>query len=306
MRNALLKRIMDTIAAARAHPRCAALAAAAKAHPRRTALIAAAVFAAIVCILLVVGYEEEVRARTLKVSGTIEGDNVRISFRVGGQITTLLTDEGRVIKVGDIVARLDTDELTKIRDEAAASLKAEEYRKELAAVDYVRIENLFRAGAVSAQKRDEAKTKADSTAANVEQLKAQLALAETRLGYADLASPLNGFVLVKSALAGEVVQAGAPVFTSIDLNNIWVTAYVNETDLGRVKLGQKARVRTDSFRRDYPGWVSFISQEAEFTPKYIQTTEERVKLVYRIKVRVDNASLELKPGMPADAYVHTE
>lgn len=294
MRDALQKRIRAVLAAA-------------KANPRRTAVIVLAAAAAVVCLLLFARYEEKVRARTLKVSGTIEGDNVRISFRVGGKITELLTDEGRVIKIGDIVARLDTDELAKIRDEAAASLKAEEYRRELAAIDYVRIENLLRAGAVSAQKRDEAKTKADSTAANVEQLKAQLALAETRLGYADLDSPLNGFVLVKSALAGEVVQAGAPVFTAIDLNNIWVTAYVNETDLGRVKLGRKARVRTDTFpRKDYAGWVSFISSEAEFTPKYIQTTEERVKLVYRIKVRADNSSLELKPGMPADAYIVTE
>lgn len=292
MQDALLKRLKN-------------IATAATANRRRTAVIALAAAAAVVCLLLLIRYEEKVRARTLKVSGTIEGDNVRISFRVGGKITELLTDEGKVIKAGDIVARLDTDELSKIRDEAAASLKAEEYRRELAAIDYARIENLFQAGAVSAQKRDEARTKADSTRANVEQLKAQLALAETRLGYADLASPLNGFVLVKSALAGEVVQAGAPVFTSIDLNNIWVTAYVNETDLGRVKLNAKASVETDSYRdKRYPAWVSFISQEAEFTPKYIQTTEERVKLVYRIKVRADNSSLELKPGMPADAYIN--
>jgi HlyD family secretion protein len=258
-------------------------------------------------LLLFSRYREEMRARVVKVSGTIEGDNVRISFRVGGQITELLTDEGQVVRRGDVVARLDTDELTKIRDEAAASLAAEKYRHELAAIDCVRFENLYKAGAVSAKARDDAKTKADSSEANVEQLKARLALAETRLGYADLASPLNGFILVKSSLAGEVVREGAPVFTSIDLNDIWVTAYVNETDLGRVKLNQKAYVMTDTFRnKRYPGWVSYISQEAEFTPKYIQTTEERVKLVYRIKVRVDNSSLDLKPGMPADAYIEVQ
>lgn len=298
MQSALVDRIRD---------RVRKIAAAARANRRRTAAVAAAAAVAVVCLLAFARHEANVRRRTLKVSGTIEGDNVRISFRVGGKITELLTDEGRVIRVGDVVARLDTDELSKIRDEAAASLKAEEYRQALAAIDYARIENLFRAGAVSAQKRDEAKTRADSTTANVAQLKAQLALAETRLGFADLASPLDGFVLVKSALPGEVVQTGAPVFTSVDLHTIWVTAYVNETDLGRVKLNQKARVRTDTYRgKEYPGWVSFISQEAEFTPKYIQTTEERVKLVYRIKVRADNSSLDLKPGMPADAYINVE
>jgi HlyD family secretion protein len=103
------------------------------------------------------------------------------------------------------------------------------------------------------------------------------------------------------------VQIGTPVFTVVDLNNLWVTAYINERDLGRVKLNQKAQVKTDTFPgKAYEGKVSFVSSQAEFTPKFIQTTEERVKLVYRIKVRVDNSSLELKPGMPADAYILLE
>jgi HlyD family secretion protein len=105
-------------------------------------------------------------------------------------------------------------------------------------------------------------------------------------------------------LPGEVVQIGTPVFTVIDLHNIWVTAYINETDLARVKLNQKADVKTDTYpNKVYNGRVSFISSQSEFTPKQIQTTEERVKLVYRIKVKVDNESLDLKPGMPADAYI---
>jgi len=267
-------------------------------------LAAAAIIALAVVIYIIKAHEKG--SPVIKVSGTIEGDNVRISFRVEGKIVELLTDEGQVIRVGDVVAKLDTDELTKIRDEAEAALKAAEYEHWLAGIDYLRYENLLQAGAVSVQRRDSAKTKADATRADVENRRAALELAETRLGFANLTSPLNGFVLVKSALAGEVVQVGAPVFTSIDLNDIWVTAYINETDLGRVKLNQKAYVMTDSYRgKKYNGWVSYISQEAEFTPKYIQTTEERVKLVYRIKVRVDNSSLDLKPGMPADAYIET-
>jgi len=242
--------------------------------------------------------------KQIKVSGNIEGDDVRMSFRVDGQIIELLTDEGKVIKRGDIVARLNTDELSKVKANAEAALKAAQYNYELSKIDYERAENMFKAGAISAQKRDSAKTQFDADSANVEQLKAQLELADTRLGFADLAAPLDGFVLVKSSLAGEVVQPGTPVFTAIDLNNIWVTAYINETDIGRVKLNQKAYVTTDSYpHKKYSGWVSFINNEAEFTPKFIQTTEERVKYVYRIKVRADNSSLELKPGMPADAYI---
>ena len=242
--------------------------------------------------------------RPLKVSGNIEGDDVRISFRVDGQITELLTDEGKVVKQNEIVARLNTDELTKERDNAAASLKAAQFDYELAKVDYERSENLLKEGAVSTQKRDQDKTKYDASSARVEQLKASLDLAQTHLGFAELASPLNGYILVKSSLAGEVVKSGTPVFTAVDLKNIWVTAYINEKDLGRIKLNQQADVVTDTFvGKKYKGRVSFISSQAEFTPKFIQTQEERVKLVYRIKVQVDNSSLELKPGMPADAYI---
>ncbi|MFA4993136.1 MAG: efflux RND transporter periplasmic adaptor subunit [Candidatus Omnitrophota bacterium] len=240
----------------------------------------------------------------IKVSGNIEGDDVRLSFRVQGQIIELLTDEGKIVKEGQPVARLNTDELVKIRDNAEGSLKAAEHQYALDKLDYERAENLFKAGAISMQQRDAAKTLAEADKANIEALRASFELAKTRLGFAELVSPLNGFVLVKSSLSGEVVQIGAPVFTVVDLNNLWVTAYINETDLGRVKLNQEAYVVADTYPgKRYKGWVSFVSSEAEFTPKTIQTTEERVKLVYRIKVRVDNSSLELKPGMPADAYI---
>ncbi len=251
--------------------------------------------------------ESGANKKSIKVSGNIEGDEVRISFRVAGQITELLTDEGKVIKKDDIVARLNKDELSKVQAEAQAALKLAEYQYKLDYDNYVRAENLLKAGAISAQQRDTAKTKMDTDAANIKQLSASLELANTRLGWADLASPLDGYVLVKSALPGEVVQPGAPVFTAINLDNLWVTAYINESDLGKVKLGQKAYVETDSYRgKRYDGRVSFVSDQAEFTPKYIQTSEERVKYVYRIKVRVNNSSLDLKPGMPADAYIILE
>jgi HlyD family secretion protein len=243
--------------------------------------------------------------KLIKVSGNIEGNDVRISFRVGGQILNLLADEGSNLKIGQIVARLNTDELTKLQKEAEAQLKAAEFQYQFSKDDYIRNENLYKAGAISAQRRDQYKTTADTDWASVKRSRAQLELANTRLGWADLASPLNGYILVKSAEEGEVVQTGAPVFTAVDLNNVWVTAYINETDVGKVNLNQKATVKIDSFPdKSYKGWVSFISQQAEFTPKYIQTTTERVKLVYRIKVRVDNTDLELKPGMPADAYIN--
>lgn len=249
-------------------------------------------------------YEKHQEDKFIKVSGNMEGDDVRISFRVVGQIEELLADEGYFIRTGDIVARLNKDELSKVKAEAEAALKLAEYQYELDRLDYVRAENLFQEGAISAQSRDAAKTKSDTDKANVEQLRASLELADTKLGWADLASPLNGYIITKSSLQGEVVQVGAPVFTAVDLNNIWVTAYINEKDLGKIKLGQKAYVKVDSYpHKKYDAYISFVSDQTEFTPKYIQTTEERVKYVYRIKVKTDNSSLELKPGMPADAYI---
>lgn len=246
-------------------------------------------------------------ARIVKVSGNIEGDEVKISFRVAGLIQELLVDEGYVIRIKDTLARLDKVPLIKSRDEAAAALKLAKAQYDLDNLDYIRAENLYKEGAVSAQFRDSAKTKADTDRSEVEKLTASLALAELNLIWGNLESPLDGYITVKSSLQGENVLIGTPVFTAIDLGNVWVSAYVDERDLGRIKLDQKAYVKIDAYpHKKYNGWISFISSQTEFTPKYIQTNKERVKYVYRIKVRVDNSSLDLKPGMPADAYIMVE
>ncbi|RJP65954.1 MAG: HlyD family efflux transporter periplasmic adaptor subunit [Candidatus Abyssobacteria bacterium SURF_17] len=140
--------------------------------------------------------------------------------------------------------------------------------------------------------------------ARVEQARQTLGLAETRLGYASLVSPLSGVVLSENVEAGEYVASGTPVVTVGDLQNVWLRAYVNESDLGRVKVGQPVRVTADTYPdKVYQGYVSFIASEAEFTPKNVQTEKERVKLVYRIKIDIPNPNMELKPGMPADADI---
>jgi HlyD family secretion protein len=137
-----------------------------------------------------------------------------------------------------------------------------------------------------------------------DQAQAALGLAETRLGYATLCSPLSGVVLSKNIEPGEYVAPGTPVVTVGDLEHTWLRAYIDERDLGRVKLGQEVVVTTDTFPdKEYRGRVSFIASQAEFTPKNVQTQKERVKLVYRIKVDIPNPQMELKPGMPADAEI---
>jgi HlyD family secretion protein len=134
-----------------------------------------------------------------------------------------------------------------------------------------------------------------------------LGVAEAQLGYTVLRSPQAGVVLRKHVEPGEIIAAGTPVVTLADLRNTWVKIYIPEPQLGRIKLGQAAEVRTDSYPgRAYRGTVSFVSSEAEFTPKIIQTPEERVKLVFAVKIAVDNPNQELKPGMPADVRVATQ
>jgi HlyD family secretion protein len=140
--------------------------------------------------------------------------------------------------------------------------------------------------------------------ARVRQAKEALELARTRLSYATVASPLSGIVLSKNVEPGDYVAAGTPVVTIGDLADVWLRAYIEETDLGRVKTGQPVDVTTDSYPgKTYAGRISFIAPQAEFTPKSVQTRKERVKLVYRIKVAIANPSMELKPGMPADGVI---
>ena len=241
----------------------------------------------------------------ISVSGTIEATQIGLSFQVGGQIKQLLIDEGDFVRKNDVVAILDQQKLIALKTQAEASYREAKLSYERLKKDFNRAENLYKAGAVPQQQRDAVKTSYAIAKAKMEKLKASLRLAELNLSYAKLRAPIDGFVIVKSAEAGEVVQPGACIFTMVDLTHIWLTAYIEESDLGKVRLGQKAEIKTDSYpRKSYPARISFISQEAEFTPKYIQTHEERTKLVYRIKIRVDNHNYELKPGMPADAYIN--
>jgi HlyD family secretion protein len=140
--------------------------------------------------------------------------------------------------------------------------------------------------------------------AQAQQAQVSLKLAETQLSYAVLYSPISGVVLVKSSEIGEVINPGTSVLTLADVNNVWLKAYISETDLGKVKWGQEVIVTTDLHpEKEYKGKISFISSQAEFTPKQIQTEKERVTLVYRIKIDIPNPDRELKPGMPADGRI---
>jgi HlyD family secretion protein len=140
--------------------------------------------------------------------------------------------------------------------------------------------------------------------ANVQSADAALAMANIVLGYTTLSAPFDGVILVRQAELGEVALPGAPVVTLADIDHVWLRAYINETDIGKVRHAETAVVTTDTYPgKKYQGRIAFIASSAEFTPKSVETHAERVSLVYRIRIDIDNPSHELVPGMPADAQI---
>lgn len=356
---------------------------------------------------------------TLTVSGNLELTQVDISFKVPGKLTELDVDEGYYVKKGQVIARIDRDQVEsqRSRDEASlnnsrfqydqmetsvqwqrrtldsdialhtAELRAsqahlaellagsrpQEIQEARAAVanakaqhdqaeaNWVRAQDLFKDDDISKQQYDQYRTKLDSTTAllresnerlalvvegrrkedidaaranvvraqaaveaakanqlelkrreqdvlahraDIARARAQVAITDSQINDTVVTAPIDGVVLVKSAEVGEVLAAGTTVVTIGDIDHPWLRAYISESDLGRIKYGQPAELRTDSFPgKTYPGRISFIASQAEFTPKQIQTFEERVKLVYRIKIDVDNRSHDLKLNMPVDAGI---
>jgi len=215
-------------------------------------------------------------------------------------------------------------------ERARASVNAQAADLDKAKKDYERADILYKNGAISASQFEAAQNayntkeaqlksaqetlslvkegprKEDIQAAEhrVQQVKAMLNTSEERLKDTVLFAPISGVILRKNVELGETLSPGTPVFTIGDLENPWVKVYVKENRLGQVKLGQKADVKVDSFKdKTYDGTVTFISSEAEFTPKNVQTEEERVKLVFGVKIKVKNENGELKPGMPADVKI---
>ena len=140
--------------------------------------------------------------------------------------------------------------------------------------------------------------------ADVSRAKSGVSVIDSQLDDTVAAAPIDGVVLVKSADPGEVLAAGTPIVTLGDIDHPWLRGYVPQSKLGQVKLGMRVAIHSDSYPgKTYNGKISFIASEAEFTPKQIQTTEERVKLVYRIKVDVENPGRELKLNMPVDGVI---
>jgi HlyD family secretion protein len=227
-------------------------------------------------------------------------------------------------QLAELEAGARAEELVQAREVVRAARE----RHADARRDHERARTLFDGGAVSRETLDKATLALEVATSQLEQAEQQLRLveagprreriaaqramvaqaeatvrqAEAALANALIVAPFDGVVTVRDREPGETVTAGAPVLTIMDIADRWVRIYIREDRIGAVQLGQPALITADTWPdREYAGEVSFIASEAEFTPRNVQTTEERVKLVYAVKVRITgDAANELKPGMPAD------
>lgn len=273
------------------------------------------------------------------VSGTIETDEANVGSRYGGRVEKLFAQEGDSLTNGQLLVQLDAAELPARRDRLAAQLaeleagprkeeiaaakadwEAQVANLDLARADEKRAAELFSNRTISVTERDQAVTRAQSLEKNaaaaksrydlllagtrpeeIDQARAALAETDAQLREMQITSPGECVLEVLNVKVGDVPAPNAPVATLLLTNHLWVRVYVPETWLGLIKLGDAAKVRSDAFPgRDFPGVVEQINRAAEFTPRNVQTVEERIRQVFGVKVRLDNSTGDLRAGMSVD------
>lgn len=263
--------------------------------------------------------------------GRLDADIIRLSAEVGGEIDSMLADEGMVVKKDQLLAVINTEKLKAQRDQQMAQMmEIESAQKALAAriqqvnaqlllakQNLQRTKNMFSEGAATEYQHDEIKTQVEVLSAQLkanqrnlegmeykkQQLQAALRITALTLEDSRVTSALDGIVLNRFHFEHEQVGPGTPLFEVADLTNMEAKIYVPLNDLTRVKLGQKVEVKIDGLDSALEGTVRWISSESEFTPKTILTEETRTTLVYMVKVTVPNSSGALKIGMPVDIRI---
>ena len=256
-------------------------------------------------------------SRKNAVSGTIEVDEAHVGPRMAGRVDKIFTQEGDRLKEGQIIAQLEANELRARRDLAAAQIDtairdadATAAQLEFLRADAKRQQDLLKRRVVSpndAERADSlAKTQEKSLEAaqmKIIQARAQLADIDAQLKEMQVVAPAESILEVLTVKAGDVLPPNGEVATLLLSQHLWVRVYVPETWLGKIKLGEQVRVRVDSFPgKDFPGEVEQINRQAEFTPRNVQTVEDRIKQVFGVKVRLPNNDDHLRAGMAADVY----
>lgn len=255
--------------------------------------------------------------RKSAVSGTIEVDEAHVASRAPGRVQKIFAREGQTLKVSDPIVELDAAELPAQRDLADAQVNAAQRDAEaqMAQLEFLhadsgRQQELLKNKTVSPNEAEKAASAANAQEKNVEaahmrvaQARAQLAQIETQLREMRVVAPGDCVLEVLSVKVGDVLPANREVATVILPQHLWVRVYVPEKWLGYIKLNDAVRVRVDSFPdKDFRGSVEQLNRQAEFTPRNVQTVEDRIKQVFGVKVALDNSEDKLRAGMSADVY----
>jgi HlyD family secretion protein len=241
---------------------------------------------------------------TLTLYGNVDIREVRPAFNGSGRITTMLVQEGAVVKKGQLLATLDDTRYAAALAQANETMEAAGVTYENNGMNYRRLEALASKNATSIQTRDDAKAAFEAAHHTYEAAVAAVALAQRQFDDTRLYAPSDGMVENRILQPGDMASPSTPVFTLALPSPLWVRAYVPEREVGRVRLGLAATISTDSYPgRAYHGWVGYISPTAEFTPKTVETPELRTALVYQMRVYVCDAQGELRLGMPATVHI---
>jgi HlyD family secretion protein len=280
--------------------------------------------------------------KAITASGTIETTEVTVSAKVGGEIIRLYVDEGSSVRKGDTLALIDRSDLDIQLRQAVANAEAADAQYKLAVQgsreediaqaeatfknaqdDLRRAEELFKASTMTQKQLDDARTRSTVAEQTYAKLKRgsrpeeiEAARARRDLAHAQVdairkkivdsyvIAPMQGMITEKALEEGDVVIQNGSLFRISRLDKVHLMIYVSEEELAKFKLGQVAEVFIDAYpKKPFPGKIIYISDVAEFTPKNVQTKEDRTKLVFGVKVEVANPDQVLKPGMPADASI---
>lgn len=249
-------------------------------------------------------YHQVKYADILSIYGNVDIRDVALSFKVPGRIGVLKFEEGDKVKESDVLAILEKETFQK--DYLINQAQLEEAKAVLvnAEKNYERRRSLRNTGFVSDQLYDDALAQRNEAQAKVKTAEGRVSLSETTLRDTEILAPTDGIILSRVREPGSIVASGQTVYTMAVSKPVWVRTYVSEPDLGHVHNGKEALVYTDTNPdKPYKGKIGFISPQAEFTPKNVETTELRTDLVYRLRVIIDEPDEQIRQGMPVTVTI---
>lgn len=275
--------------------------------PRRV-LLRRAIILIIVCVAIyyaaISGYNYINRGKIFA-TGTIEAVETDVATKVPGRVISLFADEGDTLTKGSTIASLETSELYADFRQTVAAEKSDQVRYDNAKRNYLRARALVRKRMISDQDYDAIKSNYEAADAELNRASAARAVAEIAYNETIIKAPISGTILTRAVEIGDLLAPYTIVVTMADLSSLQMMVYVPENRYGRIKLGDPVDIYVDSYPGEkFEGKVVYISDQAEFTPKNIQTKEERVAQVFGIKLAIPNPEMKLKPGMPADAVIY--